>query len=233
MAAQDFLDSLKPKTVQLVMSLLQQAGVGVSDWKNYRGRSPAANPKYCYNWSFAEPDKLVAVCIWHSSIRIQDEMLVCSLKPRIPTGLSPTSEAIWKRRSDALLDDLSLSYRQRLPLRAIILEGDQFNKEKNPKASKVKLRLLDTTPWAVVEHEPARREFLLVRGADPVDVIVDPSDPVLSSYEGRKMAIRKAPAPRRTLPERKDSGSPKARWQVGLPSAALRIRLPKAIRHYR
>jgi hypothetical protein len=113
-------------------------------------------------------------------------MLVCSLKPRIPTGLSPTSEAIWKRRSDALLDDLSLSYRQRLPLRAIILEGDQFNKEKNPKASKVKLRLLDTTPWAVVEHEPARREFLLVRGADPVDVIVDPSDPVLSSYEGQE-----------------------------------------------
>ncbi len=54
-----------PRQKFTVMRLLQEAGVDTSDWKNYKGRSPAANPKYCYNWAFEEPGKTIVVCIWH------------------------------------------------------------------------------------------------------------------------------------------------------------------------
>jgi hypothetical protein len=58
------LDELKPTQKLLVMDLLDQAGVDVSDWKNFKGDVPANNPKYCYNWSFEKPGQLIVVCLW-------------------------------------------------------------------------------------------------------------------------------------------------------------------------
>ena len=46
------LDELKPTKKRLVMDILIEADFDVSDWGRYKGKSPAANPRYCYNWSF-------------------------------------------------------------------------------------------------------------------------------------------------------------------------------------
>jgi hypothetical protein len=40
------LDDLKPVRKLLVMDLLNETGIDVSQWKNFKGASPAANPKY-------------------------------------------------------------------------------------------------------------------------------------------------------------------------------------------
>jgi hypothetical protein len=62
------LNDLKPTKKLLVMDLLKEAGVDVSQWKEYRERHPAANPKYCYNWSFEQPGEVVVLCLWHQSL---------------------------------------------------------------------------------------------------------------------------------------------------------------------
>ena len=54
-------EELKPTEKQLVMDLVEAAGVEVSDWANSsRGaKGAAANPKYCYEWSFLQPNRII------------------------------------------------------------------------------------------------------------------------------------------------------------------------------
>src|SRR5437660_368294 len=74
-ANMSLLDDLKPKQKLRVMNLLREAGLNVSAWKDYKG-PPAANPKYCYNWSFEQPGKFVAVCIWHRDLKLRGKTVV-------------------------------------------------------------------------------------------------------------------------------------------------------------
>jgi 5-methylcytosine-specific restriction protein A len=56
------LQDLRPTKKSLVMDLLKEAGCDVRAWADYGG-PPAANPKYCYNWSFEQPGEFVVLCI--------------------------------------------------------------------------------------------------------------------------------------------------------------------------
>jgi 5-methylcytosine-specific restriction enzyme A len=59
----EIYDALRPTERHSVYSLLQKLGYDVSDWKNVKKLKPTQNPKYCYNWSFDNPKKSVAICI--------------------------------------------------------------------------------------------------------------------------------------------------------------------------
>jgi 5-methylcytosine-specific restriction enzyme A len=54
---------IEPKQHQRVMDLVREAGIDVSDWKNFKGgkQKASVNPKYCYEWSFVGPGKVVAL----------------------------------------------------------------------------------------------------------------------------------------------------------------------------
>jgi 5-methylcytosine-specific restriction protein A len=179
------LDQLKPKQNHRVMDLLAEAGVDVDAWKNYKG-PPAANPKYCYNWSFEQPDELVVVCIWHKSLKFDGSSVFHRSKRREygAVGTSP-SEVIWNRRADAFDQSLELAYRQRLPVRVIVLEGAQRTPEAiKSSAAKVNARLLDDLSWAVAEYNYKTGEKLLVRGAKPTGPPVESADRELAWFEG-------------------------------------------------
>jgi hypothetical protein len=44
------LESIRPTTSRRVIDLVQEAGVDVSDWSNFKGGAADAgrNPRYCY-----------------------------------------------------------------------------------------------------------------------------------------------------------------------------------------
>jgi 5-methylcytosine-specific restriction endonuclease McrA len=191
MSAADELKTLKPTEMQIVMDLLRDADFDVSAWADYKGTSPSANPKYCYSWSFEQPGEMVAVCLWYRDIKIHGSHLVYKIGTRKPLLTAPrAAEANWMRRSRQLRDKLRLAYEQELPLRAIIIEGQQSNAaDPHPKASKVSRRLLDSSFWAVVEWNATTGDILLQRGACPVPYESAPLDPETSWFEGR---MRKA-----------------------------------------
>jgi 5-methylcytosine-specific restriction protein A len=179
------LDDLKPKQKFLVMDLLDQAGVDVSLWKTYNG-PPAANPKYCYNWSFEQPDELVVVCIWHRSLKLRGSTVVHTSKRRkfVTSGKSP-SEAVWNRRAREFDECLELAYRQQLSIRVIVVDGEQRDpKSTGRKASVVQARILDPIPWAVTEYDDVTGERVLVRGAKPTNAATASADWGLSWFEG-------------------------------------------------
>ena len=61
--------AIKPTEHLRVYDLVREAGVDVSDWANYkRPNSPQTNPRYCYEWAFEAPDRVV-VCLWYEEMK--------------------------------------------------------------------------------------------------------------------------------------------------------------------
>jgi hypothetical protein len=165
--------------------LLKDAGVDVSQWKNYKGSSPAANPKYCYNWSFEQPGEVVVVCLWHESLKEENGNVVVRRKPRAYGSVRKGPAAgVWNRRDSDFGNKLELAYRQQLPIKLIVVVGER-RKPTGAKASVVKARLLDRAAWAVTEYDYSTGECLLERGKKPVLPAVDAPDLELSWFEGK------------------------------------------------
>jgi 5-methylcytosine-specific restriction enzyme A len=181
------LDELRPVQKFLVIDLLGEVGVDVSKWKDYKGKSPAANPKYCYNWSFEQPGEVVAVCLWHRSLKKKNGTAYFNRKPRAYASIRKEPGAsVWNRRDADFGRNLELAFRQQLPIRVIVVEGEQRNPaDLKPRASIVKARKLDTVAWALTEYDYATGECVLVRGAKPTVPAVDSSDLELSWFEGK------------------------------------------------
>jgi hypothetical protein len=93
---------LKPAKKLLVMDLLKEAGADVSNWQNYKGKSPAANSKYCYNWSFEQPGEFVAACLWFPSFKSHSKNVFYPVNPesRGARRTEPGS-GVWNRRAAA------------------------------------------------------------------------------------------------------------------------------------
>jgi hypothetical protein len=175
----------RPTQKLVVMELLREAGVDVSDWRNYKGKHPSANPKYCYNWSFEQPGELFVVCIWHSSLSQENGKIVFrrGTKPQERKG---TGASVWKKREADFRYALEQAYRQQLPVRVILLEGERRSKQ----ASRVHSRLLDPIHWAVREYNLETGSCLLVRGEMPGGTPTLPPDAELAWFEGeRKQAF--------------------------------------------
>ena len=68
------LVDLRPKERQRVIDLVRETGVDVNDWSNFKGgaENAASNPKYCYEWSFVEPKKVVVLNLWYASMQEKD-----------------------------------------------------------------------------------------------------------------------------------------------------------------
>jgi hypothetical protein len=71
---------IKPSQSQRVMDLVNDAGVDVSDWVNFReGPKPkrsASNPKYCYEWAFIESGKVIVLNLWHEHMQERNGAIV-------------------------------------------------------------------------------------------------------------------------------------------------------------
>lgn len=168
------LEALRPTERLLVMDLVQQAGLDVSDWANYKGAHPASNPKYCYEWVFAGADR-IAACLWFDNMEALPSGQIVqrlNLWPVIKRHEAKGGRAIAARRARSLDEALQSAYRLRLPVHAIVVDGDQADLERDPEqSSKVKNRLLDHESWLVAEYDWRTGQCLLRRGASPPEYV--------------------------------------------------------------
>ena len=72
--AENIYDSLWPARKESIHSILSLLGHDLSEWNKIKGGASKAsvNPKFCYNWSFRNSNKAVAVCLWHAEIDYDD-----------------------------------------------------------------------------------------------------------------------------------------------------------------
>ena len=160
------ISELRPTQSQRLIDLVRTAGVDVSDWANFKGgRSrAAANPKYCYEWAFVVPRKLVVLNIWHDHIKEgRDGVLFLELNNRAFGSQREGVERVRALRTD---EAIQTAVKDKLSVRIIVLDGRRRN-IKNPgeRSSHVAKRLLDPVVWTVTAYDNKTGQSTLTRGS--------------------------------------------------------------------
>ena len=161
------------------MDVVREAGIDVADWARWSGGAAkaAANPKYCYEWSFVEPHKLVVLNVWFRALREQGGKITLQDNLRESAALHSKNRKgggpIWHKRALKFDEAVSSASVGRLPIRVVICDGEMRQRgDVNARASKVRARQLDSVPWAVTAYDAGTGRFTLTRGALP-NLLVD------------------------------------------------------------
>lgn len=147
------LSDLRPQSKQLVYDLVTEAGVDTSDWANYkRSKSPASNPKYCYNWSFEGLDRVV-VCLWFEEMKPDGEILFQTLNYRDIAASRQRWNATQRKRAAGMDHAIQFARNNRLPIRVIVVDGSRRKDADDASRSHVERRLLDPEAWHVAAYD--------------------------------------------------------------------------------
>ncbi|WP_288107411.1 HNH endonuclease signature motif containing protein [Limnobacter sp.] len=154
------------------MDVVAEAGIDVSDWSNYaRGaKSPAANPAYCYSWTFAEPGRFVLLNLWYVELKEADGTIFQDMNYReLATQFERSKEkSAWGRRAREVDLALQLAWREKLPVKVVICDGQRRDiADPYSEASKVERRVLDNQLWAVTDYDWSTGAATVTRGASP------------------------------------------------------------------
>jgi HNH endonuclease len=162
-------DDLKPTSKNRVIDLVEAAGIDVSDWARFaRGAKwAAANPKYCYEWSFIQPGKVVVLNFWYVNLREQDDVVYVTINMRKEAQRLDQIRAkpLWVKRAFKMDDAIMMAFKDQLAIRVVVNEGEMRDAlNPNAKASVVKRRFLDPEPWHVSSYDLLSGYAVLVRG---------------------------------------------------------------------
>ncbi|TVP76470.1 MAG: hypothetical protein EA353_11980 [Puniceicoccaceae bacterium] len=146
------MEELKPTEKRHVYDLLQDAGMDVSDWANYkRPTIPAANPKYCYNWAFIQDD-LVVLCLWLEQMKEDGHGLYQELNYREINATPRLWKPMQRKRAGEMDDAFQAANNRKLPIRVIIVDGPPLE-EREEGVSPVQARSLDPEPWHIESYD--------------------------------------------------------------------------------
>lgn len=183
------LDDLKPTTRPRVMDLVRDAGVDVSDWANFEGGAEraASNPRYCYEWVFVDPGRLVVCNLWYQSLHQRGGAVGADLNLRAQAAAA--GKGVWRTRAERLDRAIQQAARERLPLRVIVNDGAMRDSvDSESAASQVEARLLDHLPWSVAKYDDETGSCVLVRGVLPGNC-VDQFSPSAATTRTRTSSV--------------------------------------------
>jgi len=204
------LSEVDPKGHRRVIDLVREAGVDVSDWSNFKnGPNPeraASNPKYCYEWAFVEPGKVVVLNLWFDSMEEQGESLRQEINPRqFGIDMGRAGRKTWERRASRMDRCIQQSARTKIPIRVIVCQGEMRTAEDpDSEPSHVYRRALDPKPWAITFYDQATGACVVTRGAEP-DRFTDQFDEAAGDHSPEqrdangKVFVRSAEVRKRVL----------------------------------
>ncbi len=165
------LDEIQPRSHARVMDLVRDAGVDVSDWANVKGGedNAAANPKYCYEWSFVRPATVVVLNLWYAGMQELEGTIMQELNLRDSAQrYARAGKRIWEKRAINMDLAIQAAFRGALPVRVIVCEGQmRDSNDMEADASHVERRFLDPLPWAITTYDWNTGRCEVTRGAPP------------------------------------------------------------------
>jgi hypothetical protein len=204
------LTDLKPRRKYLMFDLAEKAGLDMRDWRDSSNdpRGPKANPKYCYEWAYVEPGKLVILNLWHANMVEEKGKIIQRENFRSDAEFHRTVSGkwTWAARARRFDDAIQTALRDNLPVRVIIQDGLKRKKEVlDSLPSSVKCRDLDPEPWTITSYDWATGAHELTRGltaeryVDQFDVADAASSPPERRYRDTSAFIRDLSVRRRAL----------------------------------
>lgn len=175
------LKDLLPTEPQRVIDLLRAANMDVTDWANMKGgeKNAAWNPRYCYEWCFVDPDKLVVLNLWYRELEEDNGKIFRNLNMRSVIRMAGVADIpARKKRAQKMDEALQVAWKKKLPIRIIVCSLADFDLEQPKKGSSVDLRKLDSEPWTIVNYDWNSGDCLLVRGPEEMS-----HDPFIDQFE--------------------------------------------------
>jgi 5-methylcytosine-specific restriction protein A len=152
------LSEIEPKDKPNLIDLVKAAGVDVSDWANC-DTAASRNPKYCYEWAFVEPNKVVILNLWYDRMEEKDGGIIMrKINMRKYADTVDNTDKMRALRFDAAI---KTAVRDKLPIRVIVGIGKPPGNHDS-----VSKRLLDPVPWAP-DYNWESGQCELIRGAHP------------------------------------------------------------------
>ena len=153
------LSGLLPKGCPRIIDLVKEAGVDVSDWSNFKGgkQKAATNPKYCYEWSFVEQNKVVVLNLLYGGLKERDGKIVYYFNMREE---AKQCSKVASRRAKKMDIAIQEAKKNNLPVRIIILVGKRRGKKGT---LQVKGRRLDSATWSVTKYDSKTGEGTITR----------------------------------------------------------------------
>lgn len=182
---------IEPKQNQRVIDLIEQAGLDISDWSNFKGGTSkaASNPRYCYEWCFIDGN-LIVLNLWHDQLELENDRVYRQFNMRELS--KKDSKLVWKNRARRMDNAIRMAYESQLPIRVILASGiRRASDDLDAEASKINKRLLDPMPWAVASYEVTTGDCILERGLTPIlpideSYFIDQNDSELPEGELRE-----------------------------------------------
>ena len=166
------IGTLKPTGRPLVMDLVAEAGLDVSEWANFKGSNPATNPKYCYEWVFNQVGMPSVACLWLGDLELAPDGSVryrLNLWEVAKTNEAVAGRSVVAKRARALDMALQSAFRNDERLRVIVVDGEQADLvAQTARSSTVERRKLDTSTWTVSQYDWTNGDCLLIRD-EPID----------------------------------------------------------------
>ncbi|MBV5285229.1 MAG: HNH endonuclease [Methyloversatilis discipulorum] len=204
------LSALRPVRKGKIMDLVATAGVDVSQWARrsdgFLVEKPAANPNFSFEWAFGGNGEPNVLCVWHSSLRISNGLIVyegcmrefalqldqVAIDRTNPENVRSRArrQAQRARRFDTLLQR---AFRKSESVRFVILHGEPRSAaEIGWESSKVKYRRLDDVSWTVTDYRDDG-SFRVVRGVAPASE-AQPAEPEVSDATSDKQREESRPS---------------------------------------
>ncbi|MGV6800913.1 MAG: HNH endonuclease [bacterium] len=160
------IEAMRPKEKYRVMDLVREAGLDISDWCNCNG-SPAANPKYCFEWAFVEEDVAIVLNLWHEQCEIINGKISQRMNFKADEKhYSNIGKSNWAGRAKRMDNAIRTSTDRNIPIRVILLDGERKNAvDANSTPSKVIKRELDPEFWHVDSYNLDTGDIVICRGA--------------------------------------------------------------------
>lgn len=157
---------MRPRKKDKVFDLVEEAGFDVTDWVNTARRCAVkANPKYCYEWSFVEPGKVVILNLWWDMFEQLSSGSIVHRHNFRSDAEGNVGKPTWEKRARRLDSAVQQVYRKGLDLRVIINDGIKRKRgDPQSKPSRVNARQLDPAPWYVVSYDERTGDHVLRRG---------------------------------------------------------------------
>ena len=183
------MEVLRPRHNEKILDLVAAAGIDVTPWGVRKDGSVVGNPRtnqtYCYEWAFGGNGQPTALCIWHKSLVLSQDVVFyqgnmrqyaleldrVAIDRSAPSDVRSRARAQAKRARnfDSLLQR---AFRKSGLVRVIILEGKP-RPQPDPgwDTSKVRFRALDPDFWYIHSYSDNDGSFRLVRKIPPTRIL--------------------------------------------------------------
>lgn len=153
---QNILDVLKPKSKPRLIDLVAKTGIDVSDWGDFKGGQEKAstNPKYCYEWSLEQGEKIL-LNIWFENMIAEEGIILQRLNLRMHAS---NQSGVRKMRAGRFDRAVRRAFNTGADLRVIILDRKTLGE------GSATGRMLDAAPWTVTRYNDATGSFEILRG---------------------------------------------------------------------